>query len=368
MFQLAVLFLSITILIYQLFKEYKKYVQKSLNPILQKTTSIDPNFKWYNNEPLKIRPFVGKTNFNPKMGIKNISSTPNDWLLIEDTYLKCTNLKQESLTKIPEQTMYISNDLRSINALKEFYSLVFKFYMKRYPQYFQYNNSTDEITNKINGFKSKLSTPKISTDQMLLNLGSNMEEDFILLLKDHNPKDPNEEYILKGSIVGFPAGFDATDLFNKPISYIHEPVPQYEKNLKSSMHKFFNNLKIGDLWIRYNWSVQTHSNYFTLNNHGRSGDKLKKLSISDIDFDNGCFLRCERQILFRLPLSGAIIMTTRTYLTNLNQIKKEGLASDMIFGIRSVPDDLGFYKKREVWGDAVIEFLSKDKEKNVEKI
>ncbi|KAI5963285.1 uncharacterized protein KGF55_003077 [Candida pseudojiufengensis] len=371
MFQLTILILAVGFLVYQLCTLYKSNKQNSINPILQNITAIDSKFQWQNQTPLKIRPFVGKTNFNPSMGIKKISHIPNEWLLIEDTYLKCTSLKQQSLNSNPNQTMYICNDPSSINALKEFYDLVFEFYIKRYPQYFIYNKSLNEVTNAINGFKFKLNTKHLTPKQMLINLGSNMEEDFILMLKPQDSKNKSEEeYILKSTIVGFPAGFDASELFNKPISFIHNPVPQYTQRLKPSMNKFFNNLSKKDLWIRFNWSIQTHSNYFTLSNHGRIGDKPpEKLKRNEIDFKNGCFLRCERQILFRLPKSNAIIMTTRTYLTSLFQIKKEGLSKDLIFGIRSLPDDLAFYKKRHVWDDAVIEYLSReeDKEEQLEK-
>ncbi|KAI5969738.1 hypothetical protein CANMA_001200 [Candida margitis] len=338
------------------------------HPLIAKVTPIDPDFKWQEQQPLPIRPFVGKRNFNPKIGVKDISNTPSDWLLIENTYHKVTTLKAQSLKVNPKQTMHIFEDSKSTKALQELYEVIFDFYLQRFPQYFVLDPKTRMIENKINGLRFSKDASKLPSYEILLNIGSNMEEDFVLLLKD-DPNDKEQEYILRSSIVGFPAGFDPSILFNKPISYIHDLVPQYKPRLHSPMHKFFNNLKQTDLWVRHNWSIQTHGDYFTLANHARKGEVIKKLSVEDIDFANGCFLRCERQVLTRIALTGAVVMTVRTYLTSLEKIKnEENLGKELIRGIDLLPSDVSYYKKRESWGDAVKEYLStKEKDIGIEK-
>lgn len=352
--------IAIACLVYKNERHYK-------HPLIANVTSIDPDFRWQEQPPLPIRPFVGKRNFNPKIGVKNISKTPHDWLLIENTYLKVTTLKAQSLKRNPTQTMHIDKNHKSINALQEFYEVIFDFYLKRFPRYFALDYKTGLIENKINGLKFGKDAKSLQPHELLRNIGSNMEEDFVLLLKnDASKKD--QEYILRSSIVGFPAGFDPSVFFNKPISYIHTLVPQYESNLQNPMHKFFNNLKPTDLWVRHNWSIQAHGDYFTLNNHARKGEEVKRLTVDDIDFINGCYLRCERQVLTRLPQTGAIVMTVRTYLTSLDQIKnQEKLSDELIRGIGSLPPDMAYYKKKGSWGDAVVEYLSTKEEDGVAK-
>ena len=83
-------------------------------------------------------------------------------------------------------------------------------------------------------------------------LGRNIEEDFLILIKN-NPHNKQEEYIMRASLNGFPAGFDPRVNFNQPISFIHQPVPQYKSRLQFSMTKFFNNLQPDKLWVRHNW-------------------------------------------------------------------------------------------------------------------
>ena len=58
----------------------------SHSSVINNIPPVASNFKWEAQQPLPIRPFVNKKNFNPSMAIKNISDTPQDWLLIENTY------------------------------------------------------------------------------------------------------------------------------------------------------------------------------------------------------------------------------------------------------------------------------------------
>jgi len=72
-------------------------------------------------------------------------------------------------------------------------------------------------------------------------------------------------------------------------------------------------------------------------------------------------LRTERQVLWRLPQTKAIIFSFKTYLYTLQEIKDEGLGEDLanaIDGLKegSVPA-MNFYKKGVIWGEAVKSFL-----------
>lgn len=339
--------------------------------VIQNIKPVLTSFTWENQEPLLIRPFINKKDFNPSMGVKNIGKkNPEDWLLIENTYLNNIKLREKTLNLQPELMAYVYNNKISHDSLNEFYDLMIEFLIQRYPKYFKVNNSywswswswfgsSQLVTNLItNDSFPRYSKSLTSSSSEIMNIiARNIEEDFLILIKD-NPINKSEEYILRSSLNSFPAGFDPSINFNQPISFIHKPVPQYKSKLQFTMGKFFNNLKEKDMWVRYNWSIQTHGNLFNIgSNHGRKGDKLIPLKFNDIDFKSGCFLRCERQVFIRLPKTKSIIMTIRTYLTPIEKIKQEGNAMELIHGIDSLPEDLAFYKKRGVWGEAVKEYL-----------
>lgn len=246
---------------------------------------------------------------------------------------------------------------RAKEAVREFYSMAMGFMMERYPQYFRSNAEKGVIHNLINDDIFPISGNGQDPMNLLRILTGNLEEDVIIMLKD-NPKSEEEEYILRASLTGSPAGFDPSHNFDKPISFIHGPVPQYGSRLSSPMHRFFNKLQPKDLWQRANWSVQTNREFFKLeDHHGRAGDEMKELSVDEIDFENACFMRCERQLLTRLPKTRAVIFLVRTYLTPVKDIKSEGHAAEMDRAIESLPEDLSFYKRRNVWGKAVCEYL-----------
>jgi len=323
--------------------------------IQQPVPAIDPSFKWDETIPKKIRPFVKKKSFNAEMGIKNIASTPEDWLLLENTYLQAITLRKKFTRLYPDKTSLAYNNEATAMAIREFYETVTTFLLNRYPQYFVVEKDT--ILNKISGETMPLNGKNTTPHELVLILASHIEEDFLILLKD-DPDDHEQEYLLRASITGFPAGFDPSKGHNKAISQIHDLVPQYSSRLKNPMSNFFNKLKPKDLWVRHNWSVQTSANYFNLDSlHGRDGDEIKVMTMDDLDFENGCFLRVERQILTRLPKLRAIFMTVRTYLTPMSEIKKEGSGDELCRGISSLPKEIAFYKRALSWGDAVKEYL-----------
>lgn len=337
---------------------WRKYAKRVSHP--EQKLSIDPigqDFDWKECKPQQMYPFLGKKNFNPSMGVKNISDRREELFLIEDTYMDCINLRKQNLENHEEKLIHCNESENASRAVCEFYDMTVAFLCERYSHYFIPNRDKNIVANLITGETLPYSSKDQNTRHLMKLLALNTEEDILIMLKD-DPTDEDQEYILRASLTGLPAGFDPSHNYDEPISHIHKPVPQYKDRLLSPMHRFFNKLKPSDLWQRGNWSIQTNNEFFKLeNHHGRSGDTIKELTRDDIDFENGCYLRCERQLLTRLPTSKAVIMLVRTYLTPVKQIKEEGFGAELARGIESLPDDLAFYKRRGMWGRAVREFL-----------
>lgn len=139
---------------------------------------------------------------------------------------------------------------------------------------------------------------------------------------------------------------------------IHRPVPGYKEKIELSMDRFFARLPVGKVVKRANWAITTHSRLFVPSgNHLYEGDDAVEEKVDPVE----CRLRSERQLLWRLPETRAIVFNFKTYLYSLDEIKEDGLAGDLadaIDGLRegSVPE-MHFYKKGVVWGDAVKAYL-----------
>jgi len=81
-------------------------------------------------------------------------------------------------------------------------------------------------------------------------LGTLVDEDFIFLMPP--PDGTKGEYTIQGWVVCFTSGFDLPPLLEKPLSFVHAPVPGYEDKLGLSMTRWFDRLDVGRLTRRYN--------------------------------------------------------------------------------------------------------------------
>jgi len=72
-------------------------------------------------------------------------------------------------------------------------------------------------------------------------------------------------------------------------------------------------------------------------------------------------LRSERQTLYRLPESQALVFAFKTYLYPLKDIKDEGLGHELAEAIDGLKvgnaPQMHFYKRGAVWGEAVKRYL-----------
>jgi hypothetical protein len=69
------------------------------------------------------------------------------------------------------------------------------------------------------------------------------------------------------------------------------------------------------------------------------------------------YLRVEHQMLTRLEKSRAVIFCVRSYMTSLEDIRKDGNDPLLAEAIESMPEKLGYYKKRPFWDKQVYAFL-----------
>lgn len=108
-----------------------KKTLKVLNDLKpQAINPVEQNFNWEEQKPYPYRPFK-KGPHRMTMGIRELD--PNDIICLENTYIDRVSLR----TKLFEETKQYGCHESAIPALKEAYTFVFGFLLKRYPQYFQ---------------------------------------------------------------------------------------------------------------------------------------------------------------------------------------------------------------------------------------
>ncbi|KAI5965592.1 uncharacterized protein KGF55_000954 [Candida pseudojiufengensis] len=328
------------------------------------------DFKWDQIDPLKSYPFKNGI-YKLNMGIKNLNY--QDWLLIEPTYLNRIENKFKIINNChPDypidkdtrsSTLFITDE--AYEAVIEFYNIVMNYMLVKYPTCFSSNET--EITNLITNESYPRFGKGINPLKLQEYLVENIEEDFIILLKDPTKihEKNGEEYFFKAGVFAFAAGFDPLERFNKPLTFIHERIPGYVEKLKLSMNKFFNRISSNQFVTRSNWSIQSHNKFYVDDNnkgHNLPEDHIQKpIPYNEMKF-NEYYYRSERQVLTKLPKTEAIVFTIRTYLIPLSEVKAEGkeVRERLIGGIKGFPEDIARYKRASEWGPSIIQYLEED--------
>lgn len=334
------------------------------------TNPVSPDFKWDEKQPATTYPFKDRE-YKLTMGIGTF--TADDWLLIEDTYLDRIEEKTKIITnshpKYPSDRDLAASTVFTSPigepAIREFYDVVVQYMCDKYPMYFQKSTDKALIHNAITNEDIPSSSDGVDVQRLLFNLVRTIEEDFIIMMPDPSLDDPEfeNEYYFKGGVFAFAAGFDPIDKFNKPLTSIHDPIPGYKSKLRLSMNRYFNKLATGTFVGRANFSVQTHDKFYVDDeNKGYhlTDEELKKaIPFESLDFNKQVFYRSERQMLTRLPKSGAIVFTIRTYLHPFSDFKNqpEEVTQRFIGALLKFPEDMSKYKGLIRVSPAAVQYL-----------
>ena len=198
----------------------------------------------------------------------------------------------------------------------------------------------------------------------MLMVGRMIQDDLVMMFE----RSDGQYYFLAGSVLL--AGFwRLEDKFGMPLSEIHTSgaVPGFKEKLEKGMMNFFRRVQPSNPVLRNNYFIQVDS------------DLAWSHSIGDEDSDGiGWFtaeknravqhhwFRSERQSLRRLPRSGAVAFTVRTYFHPITEIANEPyVPGRLAAAIRSWGDDVARYKGRERYQETLLEYLDKMHEEQV---
>ncbi|KFY31478.1 hypothetical protein V493_01075 [Pseudogymnoascus sp. VKM F-4281 (FW-2241)] len=308
------------------------------------------DFDWKTTEPLKHRPF--KPKYHLTMALEK--TDVNNLIVMDKNYLDRVTLRRRVISEYPATVVGHLEGSRV--AVKEIYEFLTDGLLPaRWPQMFQRSNG--QLNNLVTGYSLPISCPESSTEA-LAHIGSNLDEDFLILL----PSDDGDSYTLKAFSTCFPSGWDASKKLGLKLRDIHGPVPKYMNILNKSMDRYFGALEVGKFKRRLNWSVMTNNELFTPFEitHFHNGKHTNADHPAGVEIEN-TYQRTEMQSLFRLPQSGAIVFTIKTYMYPIQEIKDEGYGEELATAIEgletgNVPE-MFFYKRGPIWGEYVKAFL-----------
>ncbi|KAJ7027886.1 hypothetical protein C8F04DRAFT_1120971 [Mycena alexandri] len=188
----------------------------------------------------------------------------------------------------------------------------------------------------------------------------------------------NGAYYFQGGAICVGGFWRMKDKLGMRLDEIHisGEVPQYEEKLHSSLARFFRRLAVDKPVVRNNYFVQVSPpSSATLSVDpdelawgenvlgpeddygGTKGSSFGSPPVLVVT-PQTLRLRTERQTLRRLPRSGAIVFTIRTYLVPVEELAREpGVAARFASAVRSWPDGVKEYKGERRYGDVLVQYL-----------
>ena len=277
---------------------------------------------------------------------------------MDNTYLDRLAIRRQIIQEHTQTVLAATPRVKP--AVDEFYTWMTSTYLpSRFPTMFRTSTSTSisfptpslqNITTNEYIPLSPFPDPILS----LRTLGQNIDLDFLILL----PSSDDDGYTLEGYMTCFPNGFDTFQKLRQKLRTIHAPVPRYADKLEKSMDRFFDRIEAGRYVKRANWTITTNQELFAaFGNHLYEGETAE---VEKVHPDRA-WVRCEAQMLHRLPETKALVFSFKTYMYPLRAIKEEGSGEQLAQAIEgmetgSVPE-IYEYKRGVAWGESAKTYL-----------
>lgn len=184
-----------------------------------------------------------------------------------------------------------------------------------------------------------------------------VQDDLAIMLE----RPDGQYYLLAGAILL--AGFwRLTDKFGMALSEIHTSgsVPGFRTKLEKGMTNFFRRVQPDGPVVRHNYSIQVDDNLAWSASMGPedAADIAGWVAAEkDVVVEKHWF-RSERQSLRRLPRSGGVVFTIRTYFERITDVAREPYVPGRLAdAVRSWGEEVGRYKGRERFEGTLLEYL-----------
>ncbi|KAI9663311.1 MAG: mannosyltransferase [Alyxoria varia] len=334
-----------------------------------------PDFSIHTTKPLPYRPFRYGPKYNVNMGLRPMPW--DDWIELDNHYPK---FHADKATRIAARGSKCCRTApEAYDGAVELLEELCSYLPQRYPEVFQRLEDLDDEEDEGKKWKGKAGMKNLLTSEIFdlttrplpedpMQMAARTTQDDLALMFE---KPDGQYYLLAGAILL--AGFwRLEDKFGMPLSEIHTSgdVPQFQSKLEKGMMNFFRRLKPDAPVLRNNYFIQVDDALPWSESIGSedapegsfgwfSAEKNKAIS--------NHYFRSERQSLRRLPRTGAVVFTIRTYFHPITEIAREPyVPGRLASAIRSWGEDVSRYKGRERYEEVLLEYLDTKHREQVE--
>ncbi|KAJ5961204.1 uncharacterized protein N7479_008354 [Penicillium vulpinum] len=303
----------------------------------------------HSTKPIPYRPFRYGPNYYVTLGLRSMKW--DEWIELDNHYLKYHADKALRIKERGSKCCHTAPE--AMDAAIELLEELCAYLPERYPSMF--TKTAMGITNKVTNETFNITQRPLPEDP-IATAARLVQDDLAIMIE----RPDGEYYLLAGAILL--AGFwRLSDKFGMRLSEIHTSgdVPQFKSKLEKGMMNFFRRLKPEEPVLRNNYFIQVDDNLAWSGSIGSEDAETVSWNTAEKNrtIENH-FFRSERQSLRRLPRSGAVVFTIRTYFEPITGIVEEPYVPGRLAdAVRSWGDDVSRYKGKEKYQDVLLEFL-----------
>ncbi|KAI1100216.1 mannosyl transferase [Jackrogersella minutella] len=318
-----------------------------------------PDWSVEHTKPLPYRPFRYGPKYNVTMGLRSLKHA--DWIELDNHYPRYHADKAQRIKERGHKCCRTAPEAypAAIELLEE----LVDYLPARYPS--MYKRTAVGIDNLWSGESFDITKQPLPEDPMQI-CARLVQDDLAIMIE----RPDSQYYLLAGAVLL--AGFwRLEDKYGMVMSEIHTSgdVPQFKEKLEKGMMNFFRRLKPEELVARNNYFMQVDDSLGWSWSIG--SEDSPHVSWNTAEKNRAIehhYFRSERQSLRRLPKSGGIVFTIRTYFLPITEIVKEDyVPGRLASAVRSWGDDVSRYKGKERYGEVLLEYLDQKHKEQVER-
>ncbi|KAJ4417902.1 hypothetical protein N0V85_001642 [Neurospora sp. IMI 360204] len=325
-----------------------------------------PNWSLTETKALPYRPFRYGPVYHTTMGLRTVA--PENWIELDNQYAKYHSDKAARIAERGDKVIMVAPE--AAEAAVELVKELVEYLPERYPSLFR--RTAAGIDNLWSGESFDISVltgtgeKAVEEGRKAMEIAARLIQDDLALMVEQ-PED--DQYHLLAGAVLLPGFWRLTDKFGMSLAELHTSgdVPQYKEKLHRGMYNLFRRLRPEQMVGRNNYFIQVDDSLAWSWSIGSEDDTETSWSTAEKNRAiEHHYFRSERQTLRRLPKTGAMCFTIRTYFEPIKAIAEEDyVPGRLASAVRSWGDDVAKYKGKERYGEVLLEFLDKKHQEQV---
>lgn len=304
--------------------------------------------------PLKYAPWLSG-DFRWRLGLRPLEL--DDWIQLGDDYSPQMATKAMARAQHPGTVFHALPE--ALPACREVLDLLTAHLIRLWPSDFARTDC--EIHNRRTGERIPASRSDDGSMHPLDIAGRLVQEDLMVLIPDdHSHHSHAGRLIVGAGSVCLPNRWDLSSKLGRTMVEVHEPVSRLNDHVGDPIERFFARLTADKSFWRVGWGViDTPDLFQPLDGTARDASASRPNHRGGVGADD-LYIRVERETIRRLPVTGGVLFTIRTYLTKAGRVLAEAPVDGdrLAEAIAAMPGDVRAYKQLDVFAPAIEELFA----------